>query len=137
MSHNSHQHRGGKGTSYCVCPKCGYSIEHKAGNPCRNIECSHCKINLIRSDKKMISSHNNDRQNLHVEQKIKSTDYLKKDEPFPKVIEEKCTGCQNCISICPNNAIVLKDDKAFVIKENCSNCRVCIRFCPENALVLE
>jgi len=33
---------------YCVCPKCGYKIEHKKGIPCSSVSCSNCKINLER-----------------------------------------------------------------------------------------
>ncbi|MCL5017154.1 MAG: cation diffusion facilitator family transporter [Patescibacteria group bacterium] len=35
---------GGK----CVCPKCGYEVEHKAGVPCSSLKCPKCGIGLER-----------------------------------------------------------------------------------------
>jgi cation diffusion facilitator family transporter len=32
----------------CVCPKCGYKIFHEKGNPCSNLLCPKCQINLDR-----------------------------------------------------------------------------------------
>lgn len=32
----------------CVCPKCGYSIAHKRGVPCSNMNCPKCNVNLER-----------------------------------------------------------------------------------------
>jgi len=32
----------------CVCPKCGYKIEHQRGIPCSTLKCPNCKINLER-----------------------------------------------------------------------------------------
>jgi hypothetical protein len=34
--------QGVGGTDYCVCPKCGYQIEHEKGTPCSDIECPKC-----------------------------------------------------------------------------------------------
>ncbi len=33
---------------YCVCPECGYQIEHQRGTPCSSFKCPKCKINLER-----------------------------------------------------------------------------------------
>ena len=30
------------------------------------------------------------------------------------VDSELCTGCETCLSSCPYDAIVMKDDKAFI-----------------------
>ncbi len=51
------------------------------------------------------------------------------------VKKEKCTGCAACISICPMDAIDIKDVKAHV-NETCIECRVCISACPQGALYL-
>ena len=33
---------------FCVCPKCGYKMPHGKGNPCSNLSCPNCQINLDR-----------------------------------------------------------------------------------------
>ena len=38
--------RGPEG--YCVCPKCGYKVNHERGVPCSTIKCPKCKIDLAR-----------------------------------------------------------------------------------------
>lgn len=138
--HHHHHHEGHRGhhhgsKGYCICPKCGYSIEHKAGIPCRTEICPTCKTSLIRSETKMEVNKHEENSNKNVEQLKKSA--MERKIQYPKVVEDKCRGCQSCISICPRETIVLKDNKAFVITDNCSNCRVCMRVCPENAFVLE
>jgi len=52
---------------------------------------------------------------------------------FIKVNQEKCTGCGTCLSSCPFDAIVIKDDKAF-INELCQLCKSCLSVCPEGAI---
>lgn len=40
---------GGRGLDgFCVCPKCGYKIEHQRGVPCSTLICPNCKIPLER-----------------------------------------------------------------------------------------
>ncbi len=50
-----------------------------------------------------------------------------------KVDNKLCTGCETCISSCPYDAIVMKDDKAF-INEYCQICKACLSVCPEGAI---
>lgn len=49
------------------------------------------------------------------------------------VNKDKCTGCESCISSCPFDAIVMKNDRAE-ITESCQACRACIETCPEGAI---
>ncbi len=49
------------------------------------------------------------------------------------VDNELCTGCETCLSSCPYDAIIMKDDKAF-INEYCQLCRACLTVCPEGAI---
>jgi ferredoxin len=69
----------------------------------------------------------------NMEESIKTTD--EKDEAFEKVKidREKCTGCGDCVEICPEEAIVVVDEKATV-NDDCSLCEVCIDECPEGAI---
>jgi cation diffusion facilitator family transporter len=39
---------GGGPGGYCVCPNCGYKVEHQRGIPCSSLQCPKCRINLIR-----------------------------------------------------------------------------------------
>ena len=50
-----------------------------------------------------------------------------------EVDRELCTGCESCVDSCPYDAIVMKDDKAF-INEYCQLCRACLSVCPEGAI---
>ncbi len=52
---------------------------------------------------------------------------------YIKVNSDKCTGCQECLSSCPYDAIEIKDEKAF-INEYCQMCRACLDVCPEGAI---
>lgn len=52
-----------------------------------------------------------------------------------KVESDKCTGCGECVSACPLDAIVIKDGKA-VVDDTCAECGACIDVCPNKALVL-
>jgi electron transfer flavoprotein alpha subunit len=50
------------------------------------------------------------------------------------VTTEGCTGCGQCIDSCPYTSLVMKDGKAF-INEYCQFCRNCLSICPEGAIV--
>jgi len=41
----------------------------------------------------------------------------------------ECIGCSLCIPTCPENALVLKEQKIWV-KSNCKNCLICLEVCP-------
>ncbi len=53
---------------------------------------------------------------------------------MPVVIDrDKCTGCESCLSVCPFEAIVIKEGKAS-ITEYCQMCMACLSVCPEGAI---
>jgi NAD-dependent dihydropyrimidine dehydrogenase PreA subunit len=119
----------------CVCPQCGYSKPHKAGSPCREETCPHCKTPLVRSDRgifnnqeKVINENNSEKELLNNLQ-LKS-----KKMNLPKVNPDICTGCGICIENCPVQAIELIDDKAFINESECTNCRLCESVCPVGAI---
>jgi len=33
---------GAGGSSICICPECGYEVEHDKGSPCNEIKCDKC-----------------------------------------------------------------------------------------------
>jgi MinD superfamily P-loop ATPase len=48
--------------------------------------------------------------------------------------EARCTGCGVCLSLCPQDAIVLEAGRAEIRQELCSGCGVCISECPQGAI---
>ncbi|MBM4026493.1 MAG: 4Fe-4S dicluster domain-containing protein [Planctomycetes bacterium] len=53
-----------------------------------------------------------------------------------EVNQEKCTGCESCVSECPSSAISMTDSKAVVKADNCVDCGVCVDACPAGAISL-
>jgi len=49
--------------------------------------------------------------------------------------EDKCTGCGDCLEVCPEGgAIVLQRDKAVINHDVCTGCADCLAACPESAI---
>ncbi len=46
---------------------------------------------------------------------------------------EKCIGCEVCISVCPFNALEMREGKALV-NDQCTLCGACADECPEGAI---
>jgi electron transfer flavoprotein alpha subunit len=46
---------------------------------------------------------------------------------------KKCTGCKECLTTCPYDAIEMREGKAF-INEYCQICMTCLNACPEGAI---
>ncbi len=57
-------------------------------------------------------------------------------EPYYSVVDEdRCVGCQVCISVCPYNAIALNDrERAEVNPALCKGCGTCTATCPSGAI---
>jgi len=57
---------------------------------------------------------------------------------MPAIVDpEKCEGCKDCVDACPTEAIVMKDDKAFVIEDDCADCGNCVDECPTGAISMD
>jgi ferredoxin len=65
---------------------------------------------------------------------------------IPAIIEEKCTGCGKCVSLCPVEAMTLvgagdphkpEKKKAKLDDEQCLGCGVCLKACRVDALILK
>lgn len=52
----------------------------------------------------------------------------------PFVGIEKCIACKECIKACPQEAIIIKNDKAYIDPEKCIGCASCIAACTQNAI---
>ncbi len=48
---------------------------------------------------------------------------------------ERCTGCENCLDICPTDAISMRNGTAFIEESLCAACEVCLDVCPQNAIL--
>lgn len=55
-------------------------------------------------------------------------------EAKAKVNREMCLKCGGCVTICPQDAIVMSYGGANVIADKCSSCGLCIRFCSVGAI---
>lgn len=51
--------------------------------------------------------------------------------------KEKCTGCGECVDICPAEVLEMVDEKSEVANiDECLGCESCVETCPENAITL-
>ena len=56
---------------------------------------------------------------------------------YPQVqwVENRCIGCEICLSVCPNSALTrLPDGQIRVDRERCQGCGTCAAECPTNAM---
>ena len=55
-----------------------------------------------------------------------------------KIDETKCNGCGQCIPNCPEGAIQIIDNKAYLISDLfCDGLGACIGYCPQGAITIE
>jgi len=50
------------------------------------------------------------------------------------VESNSCVGCEDCVSVCPVNAIEIIDGKAVIDAEACIDCEICITSCTYKAI---
>ncbi|MFO7822238.1 MAG: 4Fe-4S binding protein [Lentisphaeria bacterium] len=56
---------------------------------------------------------------------------------MPAVVDkETCTGCENCVEVCPVDAISMNDGKAEV-DDSCIDCGQCVDECPVDAISMQ
>lgn len=58
-------------------------------------------------------------------------------KPKAFVKKEKCLACGGCISVCPQDAILMILSKAVVDHAQCNSCSICIKTCPIGAITWE
>lgn len=51
-----------------------------------------------------------------------------------KIIEDICIGCSHCMTVCPTEAIRVKQGKAKLFEDRCVDCGQCYHHCPVNAI---
>ena len=48
---------------------------------------------------------------------------------------DECDGCEKCIIACPNNVLILVDEKSSVNNSfGCKRCKVCMAICPNECI---
>ncbi|UZE92261.1 MAG: 4Fe-4S binding protein [Methanosarcinales archaeon] len=66
---------------------------------------------------------------------------IEKDTEFPfacvAIDPSKCTVCNACVSMCPMDAIVKRENKINFVYGYCIACGMCEKACPEDALKVE
>src|SRR5690349_1073355 len=51
--------------------------------------------------------------------------------------DDRCTGCDACVAVCPTNVLDLVDNKSRVLRfADCIQCEACMFACPTEALVM-
>ena len=52
----------------------------------------------------------------------------------PQVWKQSCTGCGDCVNICPVNSITINNGKAVIDQDKCIDCKLCVTTCTFNAI---
>jgi heterodisulfide reductase subunit A len=58
-------------------------------------------------------------------------------EPYTaSILEEECSGCKSCISLCPYQAIAFVEEKkkAYINEVLCKGCGTCVAGCPSGSI---
>lgn len=50
---------------------------------------------------------------------------------------EMCNGCGECVSVCPNGAMILQNNRAFIDQELCKGCEICVDSCLQGAILTD
>jgi NAD-dependent dihydropyrimidine dehydrogenase PreA subunit len=54
-----------------------------------------------------------------------------------EIDEDKCTGDEECVNVCPVGVIEMQGDKAVVVAEDeCLGCESCIEVCAAGAITV-
>jgi len=57
------------------------------------------------------------------------------DPSAPSIDDELCTGCGDCVAVCPAEALALRDERATIVHpEDCWYCGDCEDMCPVGAI---
>ena len=56
----------------------------------------------------------------------------------PTVDRDICIDCMTCWIYCPDESIIVEDNKMVGIKlTHCKGCGICSKVCPKNAIVMK
>ena len=51
-----------------------------------------------------------------------------------KINTEKCTGCGDCVAVCPNNCLEIDGKNVKVKEDECIDCGLCVPECKKEAI---
>lgn len=74
-------------------------------------------------------------ENVQITHELHQSSIKKRIKPLAHVDVSKCTGCGDCESRCPFNAIIV-DVVAYVNEDICTGCGICASFCPVDAITI-
>ena len=61
----------------------------------------------------------------------------KSEECHIDINTDNCDACEKCIIACPNNVLIMENDKSSVYHaQGCKRCRVCVAICPNDCIVI-
>jgi formate hydrogenlyase subunit 6/NADH:ubiquinone oxidoreductase subunit I len=56
---------------------------------------------------------------------------------LPSLDETRCTGCRDCVAICPTDCLDMAADLPWLPRPaDCISCNLCVLICPAEALSL-
>ena len=53
---------------------------------------------------------------------------------MPWISQDNCVGCGDCIKVCPDDAISIKNKKVTIHQDKCTFCGKCFSSCPQEAI---
>jgi len=56
---------------------------------------------------------------------------------MPRIVEDKCDQCGECMDVCPTDVFEVDEDTTVVANPaDCIGCESCISVCPEEAITI-
>ncbi|MFQ6617105.1 MAG: DUF362 domain-containing protein [Fidelibacterota bacterium] len=59
---------------------------------------------------------------------------MQHSKTLPEIVKQRCNSCGVCIKWCPEEAILMEDDGAFIVSLECIHCGECLAVCRQEAV---